>query len=70
MGEKSCSFSKIRENRKKNLSRWTLQKRSAELVSPTTYLGLTVLEGMRHLQPITAGNPKGLEWALLFSSSL
>lgn len=25
-----------------------------------------VLEGIRHLQPITAGNPKGLEWALLF----
>lgn len=56
MGEKSYSFFKIQKKKqgKKSLSRWTIQKKkSPELVFPTTYLALMVLEATRHLQPIT-----------------
>lgn len=54
-----------KKQQEKSLSRWTLQERAAELVSPTMYLGLMVLEEIRPLQPVTAGNPEGLDWALL-----
>lgn len=54
MVEKGYSFSKMQKNRKKCLSRWTIQeKKSPELESPTTYLGLIVLEATGLLQPLT-----------------
>lgn len=46
-------FQDTKEQEKMSFQMDYTEKRSPELVSPTTYLGLMVLESMRHLQPIT-----------------
>lgn len=56
MGEKSYSFFKIQKKtgeKKVFPDGLYRKKKSPELVFPTTYLGLMVLEATRHLQPIT-----------------
>lgn len=46
-------YSYTKEQEKMSFQMDCTEKKSPELVSPTTYLGLMVLETMRHLQPIT-----------------